>query len=203
MFIKRVFDIFFSLALLLILFPLMLVLGLIVGLTSKGGVFFIQERIGKNGIPFSLLKFRSMKPLSDKARQITVGDRDPRITKVGYLLRKSKMDELPQLINILGGSMSFIGPRPEVPRYVKLYSEEQKKVLSVRPGLTDIATLEYIEESELLSKSSDPEKTYIEEVMPAKLKLQLEYVENRSLAMDINILMKTAIRILQTLARRK
>ncbi|NQX91521.1 MAG: sugar transferase [Flavobacteriales bacterium] len=190
-------------ALLLILFPLMLVLGLIVGLTSKGGVFFIQERIGKNGIPFSLLKFRSMKPLSDKARQITVGDRDPRITKVGYLLRKSKMDELPQLINILGGSMSFIGPRPEVPRYVKLYSEEQKKVLSVRPGLTDIATLEYIEESELLSKSSDPEKTYIEEVMPAKLKLQLEYVENRSLAMDINILMKTAIRILQTLARRK
>lgn len=138
-----------------------------------------------------------MRPASEKAGQITVGGRDPRITKVGYFLRKFKLDEFPQLINVLKGDMSIIGPRPEVRKYVEMYNDEQKKVLSVKPGLSDIASIEYIDENELLGKSDDPEKTYINEIMPAKLKLNLEYIDKASLAFDLKLIFKTIRKILK------
>jgi lipopolysaccharide/colanic/teichoic acid biosynthesis glycosyltransferase len=188
---KRLFDILFSLLFIVVLMPLLLVLAVMVACDGPGGVFFMQTRIGKDHRPFRLMKFRTMKPASEKSGQLTIGARDSRITKTGYFLRKYKIDELPQLFNILVGDMSVVGPRPEVPRYVNLYNEEQKRVLSIKPGLTDYASLEYFNESELLAKSSDPERTYIEEVMPAKLNLNLKYVAQRDLKTDLIIIWRT------------
>lgn len=192
---KRLFDIVFSLLMLLLLSPLFLVIIIAVILDSKGGAFFGQIRVGLNEKPFRLWKFRTMRPNSESSGQITVGAKDSRITRVGYSLRKYKLDELPQLFNVLIGEMSMVGPRPEVPKYVDLYSIEQKKVLTIKPGITDYASLEYFEESELLAKSSNPEKTYIEEVMPKKLALNLQYVNNRSFIGDMKIILKTIERI--------
>lgn len=192
---KRLFDIVSSLLVLIIFSPVFLIISLIIAIGSKGGVFYKQERIGRNGKPFLLYKFRSMRPNSDKASLITVGGRDSRITREGYFLRKYKLDELPQLINILKGEMSVVGPRPEVKKYVDLYTEEQRKVLSVRPGLTDWASLYYIDENELLGKSSDPEKTYIDEIMPAKLELNLKYIQEAGLLTDLEIIFKTIFKI--------
>lgn len=192
---KRLFDITFAFVGLVLLLPLFLFISIWILLDSRGGIFYRQTRVGKSGVDFKLWKFRSMRPDSDKKGLLTVGGRDPRITRSGYFLRKTKMDELPQLINVLIGDMSFVGPRPEVRKYVELYSNEQKKVLNVRPGITDIASLEYFEESELLAKSSDPEKTYIEEIMPAKLKLNLQYIDKASLGTDIGMIFKTIGRI--------
>ena len=192
---KRLFDITFSFFGLIILLPFFILIAIWILLDSRGGVFYRQTRVGKNNIDFRLWKFRSMRPDSDKKGLLTVGGRDPRITRSGYFLRKTKMDELPQLINVLVGDMSFVGPRPEVRKYVDMYNNEQKKVLNVRPGITDIASLEYFEESELLAKSSDPEKTYIEEIMPAKLKLNLQYIDKANLATDIGMIFKTVARI--------
>lgn len=192
---KRLFDIVFSMVLLLLLSPLFIIIIIAVIMDSKGGAFFGQIRVGKNEKPFRLLKFRTMRPNSESSGQITVGARDNRITRVGYSLRKYKLDELPQLFNVLIGEMSMVGPRPEVPKYVALYSVEQKRVLSIKPGITDYASLEYFEESELLAKSSNPEKTYIEEVMPKKLELNLQYVNNHSFNDDMKIILKTIQRI--------
>jgi lipopolysaccharide/colanic/teichoic acid biosynthesis glycosyltransferase len=195
--LKRLFDILASSTALILLFPVLLIIGLAVAIGSPGGAFFRQLRVGKDGREFGLLKYRTMRPGSEAGGQITVGDRDPRITGVGHFLRRTKLDELPQLINILNGDMSVVGPRPEVPRYVALYSTAQRKVLSVRPGLTSLASIAYINENEVLGRSSDPERTYVEEVMPAKLELDLKYVHDRSLLLDVRILLLTAMRMLR------
>lgn len=194
---KRAFDLVFALVLVLLLSPLLLVLALCVALTSPGGAFFRQVRTGRGGAHFKLLKFRTMRPDSEAKGQLTIGGRDPRITPVGYFLRKSKLDELLQLWNVLVGDMSLVGPRPEVPKYVAMYTPEQLAVLSVRPGITGPASLRYIDENELLARSADPERTYIEEVMPAKLAVDLRYVQERSFAGDLVILWRTALGILR------
>jgi len=192
---KRLFDILFSLALLLLLLPLLLVFALAVAFTSSGGAFFRQERVGKDGHLFRLLKFRSMRLGSEAQGQLTIGGKDPRITRVGYFLRKTKLDELPQLWNVLVGDMSVVGPRPEVPKYVARYNVEQRAVLSVRPGITGMASIDYIDENELLAKAADPEYAYIHEVMPAKLALDLRYVRERNFMLDLRIIAATIRRV--------
>ena len=188
---KRVFDFLFSVIGLVAITPVMLILAFIITIDSKGGVFYKQVRIGKNQKPFSLYKFRSMRTDADKKGLLTVGNNDSRITKIGYYLRKYKLDEMPQLINVLFGNMSFVGPRPEVEKYVKLYNQEQLMVFNVKPGITDWASIKYVNENEILAKSSQPEKTYIEEIMPAKLKLNLEYVKHNNVFVDIKIILLT------------
>lgn len=188
---KRTFDIVMSILALSIFLPFGVVIALLILTTSKGGVFYRQERIGRNGIPFKLFKFRTMKPDSDKKGQLTVGMRDPRITSIGIFLRKLKLDEFPQFLNVLLGQMSIVGPRPEVRKYVDLYDEAQKKVLLVRPGITDYASIEYFNENEILGKADDPERAYIEEVMPAKLELNKRYIQDPSLGQDLKIMWLT------------
>jgi lipopolysaccharide/colanic/teichoic acid biosynthesis glycosyltransferase len=195
--IKRIFDIFFSLIVLTILSPILLVIIILILTDSKGGAFFHQIRVGKEGKEFRLHKFRTMKPAAESAGQLTVGMRDSRITKIGYYLRKSKMDEMPQLWNILVGEMSVVGPRPEVPKYVAMYSESQKEVLSVKPGLTDYASIKYVKENEILEKSSNPEQTYIDEIMPEKLALNIQYIREKSLLVDLKIIVNTALAIVR------
>jgi len=182
---------------LVVFFPFGLVLALLIVLDSRGGVFYRQIRVGRNGQEFGLFKFRTMVTNADKAGQLTVGGRDPRITRMGYFLRKSKLDEMPQLLNILSGQMSIVGPRPEVPRYVKLYTAEQRNVLNVRPGLTDYASLEYINENEVLGRAEDPEKTYIEDIMPQKLALNQQYIAEAGLLTDLKIIFKTIGKIIK------
>ncbi|MFN3343324.1 MAG: sugar transferase, partial [Flavobacteriales bacterium] len=165
---KRIFDIISSLMVLLIGLPFFLLLALAIVIDSRGGIFYRQIRVGRNEKEFYLYKFRSMVSNADKKGQLTVGASDSRITRVGKFIRKFKLDEFPQLINVIKGEMSIVGPRPEVPKYVKMYSDEQRKVLSVRPGLTDYASLEFINENEILGKAENPEQLYIQEVMPAK-----------------------------------
>jgi hypothetical protein len=194
---KRIFDCLFSCIGLIIISPIFFLLSLLIALDSQGGIFYKQVRIGKNMRPFKLFKFRTMYANSDKKGLLTVGDNDNRITRVGYYLRKYKLDELPQLINVLMGEMSFVGPRPEVEKYVKLYNNEQQKVLSVKPGITDWASIRYVNESELLARSSEPEKTYINEIMPAKLAINLEYVKQNNLLIDIKIILYTFKAILR------
>ena len=192
---KRLFDLFFSFFAILILLIPGLILALIIVFESRGGAFYRQVRVGRNEKPFMLLKFRTMFCGSDSKGLLTVGSADSRVTGFGKFLRKSKMDELPQMLNILAGHMSFVGPRPEVPKYVAMYNEEQKMVLSVRPGLTDYASLEYINESDLLAQQSDPERFYIETVMPAKLSLNLKYIKEMSCATDLKIIFRTLFKI--------
>lgn len=192
---KRAFDIVSCTLAVLVLFPFGLIIALCIVCGSKGGVFYRQTRVGRNGKDFKLLKFRTMRPNADRqGLLITVGN-DQRITRIGGFLRKYKIDELPQLLNIIKGDMSVVGPRPEVRRYVELYDERQRRVLTVRPGLTDYASLQYISESELLAKSDDPEKTYIEEIMPAKLELNLQYIDNQSLKEDFKLIFQTLFSI--------
>ena len=189
--ITRFFDIVFSFFGLVVLFPLLLVLAIMVILDSRGGAFFFQTRVGKGGKDFRLWKFRSMAVDSEKHGQITIGAADRRITNSGKFLRKYKLDELPQLVNVLKGDMSLVGPRPEVRKYVEMYNEEQRRILDVRPGLTDYASVEYLDENELLSKSSDPLKTYVEEVMPAKIRLNMRYIENPTIGNYFKIIFLT------------
>lgn len=194
--IKRLFDICTSMvALLLLILPFFLIAFAIL-VDSKGGVFYRQKRIGKNEKEFLLFKFRSMHVNAEQKGLITVGNKDVRTTKVGRFLRKYKLDELPQLFNIILNEMSVVGPRPEVKEYVELYSVEQKKVLSVKPGLTDLASLAYINENEILGKAENPEKTYLKEIMPQKLDLNLEYIQNKSFGLDLKIIFKTIGKIL-------
>jgi lipopolysaccharide/colanic/teichoic acid biosynthesis glycosyltransferase len=177
---------------LLILSPVFIILWLAVKIGSPGPVFYRQQRVGKGNKDFTLLKFRSMYIDADKKGQlITVGKRDPRVTGIGYYLRKFKLDELPQLINVLRGDMSLVGPRPEVRKYVNYYTPEQMKVLSVRPGITDPASIAFSNENDLLAGKEDPEKYYIEEIMPQKLALNLEYIRRQSFWRDIGFILKT------------
>ncbi|MBK9332930.1 MAG: sugar transferase [Ignavibacteria bacterium] len=189
--LKRTFDIIFSFLGLLFLSPFILIISLLVKAGSKGTAFFIQYRVGRDNIDFGLYKFRTMKTDSDRSGLLTVGNRDPRITNAGYYLRKYKLDEIPQLLNVLTGDMSFVGPRPEVRKYVDMYSVEQKNILKVRPGITDLASIKYRNENELLADADDPEKYYINEIMPDKIKINLEYISDRSLFKDIKIILKT------------
>ena len=194
---KRIFDILFSVSVLLLLFPILLIIGVLIILESRGGMFFSQKRIGKNEQAFQILKFRTMFLDAEKKGQITVGDRDPRITRVGFFLRKYKLDELPQFWNVLIGEMSIVGPRPEVPYYVNFYDKNQRQVFKVKPGITDYASLKYFDENVLLGKSENPEQTYIQEIMPQKLALNLEYVNHHNFSKDLKIVGKTALKIFQ------
>lgn len=187
----RLFDILFSLFGLIVLSPLFLIIAVWIVLDNYGPVFYRQQRVGKNGNDFLLLKFRSMRIGADKMSLITVGERDPRVTKAGYYLRKYKIDELPQLWNVFIGDMSLVGPRPEVRKYVDLYTDEQRKVLSIRPGITDYASIEYIDENRLLEQSSNPDKTYVEIIMPAKIALNMRYLEHQTLKEYFTILLLT------------
>lgn len=187
---KRLFDIFCSLFGIIILSPILLIISIGV-LLSKGPILYTQTRVGKNNIDFSLFKFRTMYTDSDKKGLLTVGGRDPRITAIGYYLRKYKFDELPQLVNVLIGDMSLVGPRPEVRKYVDMYNDIQKGVLNVRPGITDYASIKFRNESDLLAKADNPEKYYIEEIMPQKLSLNLEYINNNNVFKDITIIFET------------
>ena len=193
---KRIFDIIASIIGLLILLPFFLIIALLILLNSGFPVFYTQKRVGRGNSDFGLLKFRTMKKNSDKLGLLTVGGRDPRITAIGFYLRKYKLDELPQLINVLIGDMSLVGPRPEVRKYVDLYNDEQKKVLLVKPGITDYASLEYFSENDLLAKSTDPEATYIKEIMPAKLDLNKNYISEMGLNTDLKIIFGTLKRII-------
>lgn len=188
---KRLFDIvcsFFGLAFLSWLFVFV---ALWVGLSSKGGVFYRQRRVGRCNRDFTIYKFRSMRVNSDRQGLLTIGGRDGRITKAGVFIRKYKLDELPQLFNVLRGDMSFVGPRPEVRKYVELYTEEQKKVLTVRPGITSLSSIKYRNENEILSRSDNPEQYYIDVIMQDKLAIELDYLEQRSLLTDIKVIFQT------------
>ena len=193
----RFFDFILSLVGLVVLAPIFIVLAIWIKIDSKGPVFYKQVRVGRNGIDFGLFKFRSMVVDADKKGLITVGGRDPRITRSGYFIRKYKLDELPQLINVLLGDMSLVGPRPEVRKYVELYTDEQQKVLSVKPGITDYASIEYMDENEILGKSNDPEKTYIEEIMPEKIKYNMKYINNKNLFEYFKIILLTVLKIVR------
>jgi len=197
LFFKRLFDIVVSTMSLVVLSVFFLIIAIIIKIDSGGPVFYRQTRVGKNGKLFRILKFRTMVVDADKiGRQITVGA-DPRITGAGRFLRKTKMDELPQIINIIIGDMSFVGPRPEVPKYVDLYNETQRQVLLVRPGITDIASIEYRNESDVLAGSSDPERMYVEEIMPIKLNYNLRYINSISILGDIKLIISTVLIILK------
>lgn len=192
----RLLDIIFSTLGIIILLPLFMIICLIIKADSKGGCFYIQERIGKDGKPFGIYKFRTMRSGADSAGLLTIGTNDKRITRVGTFLRKTKIDELPQLWNVLKGEMSIVGPRPEVEKYVLLYTEEQRWVLSVRPGITDYASIEYVNENEILSQASDPDRAYIEKVMPHKIKLSMRYLEHYCVSEYLKIIFLTLKKII-------
>ena len=194
--LKRMFDIILSLFGLMILLPFMLIIAIFIKLDSKGPVFFKQIRVTKGGREFKIFKYRTMKVGSDKYSQITVG-KDNRITGIGSFLRKYKLDEIPQLINVLIGDMSLVGPRPEVPKYVVLYTDEQKEILKIRAGITDYASIEFSDENDLLASEKDPEKAYIEKIMPKKIELNKKYLSEISVLTDIKIILLTIKKILK------
>ncbi|WP_417007058.1 sugar transferase [Alistipes putredinis] len=194
---KRTFDLIASSLGLLLLSPLFLMLAIWIKIDSEGPVFYRQVRVGKGNRDFRLFKFRSMRVGSDRKGLITVGGRDPRVTRSGYYIRKYKLDELPQLINVFTGDMSLVGPRPEVRKYVDLYTPEQMHVLDVRPGITDPATIRYRNENELLAQVEDPDRYYVEVIMQDKLQLNLEYVEKQSFRFDLQLIFKTFSEIIR------
>ena len=189
----RFFDILFSVAGLVILSPFIIIIALIIKVSSAGPVLFKQTRVGKDGKDFKVYKFRTMYTNADKKGLLTVGGRDNRITAIGYNLRKFKLDELPQLVNVLNGEMSIVGPRPEVRKYVDLYTEEQRKALKVRPGITDYASIIYRNENDLLASASDPEEYYIRELIPKKIELNFRYINNKSIKEYFVIIGKTLV----------
>lgn len=195
--LKRLFDIIASSIGLVILSPVFLLLALWIKCDSKGSVFYRQVRVGRGNKDFHLFKFRSMRTGSDRLGLITVGGRDPRVTRSGYYIRKYKLDELPQLINVFIGDMSLVGPRPEVRRYVDLYNPEQMRVLEARPGITSLASIRYRNENDLLASSDNPDRTYIEQIMPDKVAIDLGYVENATFANDIKIIFRTFAEIIK------
>lgn len=196
--LKRLFDVFFSFLGLIITLPLFLIIVLMIKISSPGPVFFRGERTGRNRKSFKIYKFRTMVIDAEKLGGPSTASDDPRLLKVGSFLKKYQLDELPQLINVLKGEMSFVGPRPEVPLYVEMMTPEEKKmILSIKPGMTDLASLWNFHEGDILKGSSDPEKTYMEKIRPKKLELQLEYVKNRSFWLDLKIISKTILKIFQ------
>ena len=192
---KRLFDIVFALLGLVLTLPLFAVIALLIKRDSEGPVFYRAPRVGKDGKPFKMLKFRTMVANADKIGGPSTANDDPRITRVGRFLRRYKLDELPQLINVLKGEMSFVGPRPEVQQYVDMYTEEEKAILTVKPGITDWASLWNSDEGAVLAGSPDPEKAYLELIRPTKIKLQLEYVRRRSFLTDLGILLRTVMAV--------
>jgi lipopolysaccharide/colanic/teichoic acid biosynthesis glycosyltransferase len=192
---KTVLDLLISIIGLIVLAPFFLIIALLIKADSRGSVFYQQERVGMNGKLFKLFKFRTMRIDADKAAAITIGERDPRITTIGFYLRKYKLDELPQLINVLVRDMSLVGPRPELKKFVDLYEGTQRNVITVRPGITDYASIEFRNENELLAGKEDPIQFYIEEIMPVKLKLNLEYINDQSFWLDVKIIFKTIFSI--------
>lgn len=192
----RLLDILFSFAGLVVLSPLLLVVYILIRMESPGGGFYRQQRVGKDGKMFQLLKFRSMRTGSDKQGLITVGGHDSRITRIGYFIRRYKIDELPQLLNVLKGDMSLVGPRPEVKKYVDMYTAEQRRVLSVKPGITDYASIEYADENEILGRADDPDKAYVEQIMPDKIRLNMRYIENHNLREYFKIVFLTIKKII-------
>jgi len=194
--LKRTFDLFVSFLLLVVLSPLFAVLALAVALESRGGAWYVQRRVGRHNRDFRLFKFRTMRPGADRAGLLTVGSSDSRTTRLGRFLRKYKLDELPQLVNVLNGTMSLVGPRPEVRKYVDLYTERQRRVLSVRPGITDYASIAYAAENELLAAAADPEKEYVERILPRKLELAERYVDEQGMRTDLRILGATVRRVI-------
>lgn len=195
--LKRLFDIIFSLIGIILLLPIFLIIALLIALTDGLPVFYIQIRVGKNNKDFKLFKFRTMYKDAEKKGLLTVGARDARVSSIGYYLRKYKLDELPQLFNVLFGTMSLVGPRPEVRHYVNLYSDAQKQVLSVKPGITDYASIEFINENQLLANSFNPEETYIRDIMPKKLLLNIEYIKKQGLVTDLKIIYNTIVKIVK------
>lgn len=193
---KRIFDVIFSLLAILIFLAPGLIIAILIILSSKGGIFYFQQRIGRNANEFGIIKFRTMYKDAEKKGLLTVGNKDPRVTIFGRFLRKSKLDELPQFINILIGQMSFVGPRPEVSIYVERYNEEQRKVLQIKPGLTDYASIKYFNENEILAKFDDPEAAYLEKIMPEKILLNIQYINKMNVFTDISILFKTLFKII-------
>ncbi|MFV5688875.1 sugar transferase [Flavobacterium sp. ZT3R25] len=191
----RVFDIMFSFFGILLLSPFFLIVYFLIIIESKGGGFYKQNRVGVYGKDFKLYKFRSMAIDSDKKGLITIGGNDSRITKMGFFIRKYKIDELPQLFNVFFGEMSLVGPRPEVRKYVNLYNAEQLEVLRVRPGITDYASIEYANENEILGSVSDPEEIYVQEILPAKIKLNMKYIKNKNLKEYLKIIFLTFSKI--------
>lgn len=197
LFLKRTFDIFASFFGLLVLSPILILIALLIVLTSSGGVFFRQVRVGRNGKEFRIFKFRTMvKDAEAKGMQITVGN-DSRVTTIGKILRKCKLDELPQLINVLLGQMSFVGYRPEVPKYVAMYTVYQRNILRIRPGITDLASIEYRDENEVLEQSDNPEDTYVNDVMQKKLALNIKYMQEMGFWYDLKLIFKTFLAILK------
>lgn len=194
--LRRLFDILFSITGLLVFSPVMIIVAVWILADSKGPVLYRQIRVGRAEKDFWLYKFRSMRTDADKGSKITIGERDPRVTKAGYFIRKYKLDELPQLFNVLKGEMSFVGPRPEVKRYVEMYSLKDKMILfSVRPGITDNATIQYVDENAVLSQAADPESYYVSEVMPAKIRLNSIFIENPTFANYIRIIFRTVKKV--------
>ena len=192
--VKRIFDFLLSFFGIIILSPIFIIVSIAIKLDSKGSILFLQKRVGRYGKEFNIYKFRTMVTDAEKlGKQITVG-KDNRITRVGAFLRKFKIDELPQLFNVLKGDMSLVGPRPEVPKYVALYNEEQRKVLDIRPGITDMASLRYKDENDILGKVDNPEEYYINVIMKDKLNLNLEYIEKSNVFFDIYLIIKTIIK---------
>ncbi|MEG2337256.1 MAG: sugar transferase, partial [Bacteroidales bacterium] len=191
----RIFDFIFSLIGSIVLIPFFLIISLWICIDSRGGVLYKQNRVGRHNRDFCLYKFRSMSVGADQKGLLTVGAKDTRITSIGYFLRKYKLDELPQLFNVLKGDMSLVGPRPEVRKYVNLYTPQQKQVLSVRPGITDYASIEYADENTLLGSSPDPDKTYIEQILPDKIRYNLKFIQNRSLKEYFKIIFLTLRKI--------
>jgi len=189
--VKRTIDFFAAFIGLIVLSPFFLIIAVLVKLDSRGPIFYLQNRVGLKGKLFQLFKFRSMKIEADKLAPITIGQRDSRITPTGYFLRRFKIDELPQLINVLKGEMSLVGPRPEVEKFVKLYNPNQLRVLTVKPGITDYASIEFRNENRLLEGKPDPIEYYVTEIMPEKLRLNLKYIDSQSLLTDIQIILKT------------
>lgn len=194
---KRLFDILFSICILSLFLPFGLIIALCILIEDKGNIFYKQERIGQYGKPFKLFKFRSMRNNADQLGKLTIGMRDPRITRIGYFIRKYKLDEFPQFINVLKGDMSIIGPRPEVKEYVDLYTAEQREILNVKPGITDYASLEYFDEARLLGLSDNPKQTYIDEIMPAKLELNKKYLANPSFLHDLKLMWMTFLKMIK------
>ena len=194
---KRILDILVSLIGLICLFPLLLLVAILIKLDSKGPVLFKQTRVGRGFRPFQILKFRTMvQESSPRGQSITVGD-DPRITRMGWFLRKTKIDELPQLINVLRGEMTFVGPRPEVPQYVEMFRKDYEDILKIRPGITDLASIKYRDEAKLLGQSQDPEEEYVTRVLPDKIRLGKEYIRCSSLAFDLRLIFRTFLKVIQ------
>ncbi|MCF8269928.1 MAG: sugar transferase [Crocinitomicaceae bacterium] len=194
---KRLMDVIFSFFILIAFLPLGFIISICIALESRGGVFYRQERIGLGGKPFMLLKFRSMRPNAELQGKLTVGARDPRVTRVGAFVRRYKLDEFPQFINVLKGEMSVVGPRPEVLEYVAQYSDEQRRVLDFKPGITDLASITYFEENKLLANAADPQQTYLEEIMPAKIRINLDYQAKATVWTDLGVVWKTGMRMLK------